>query len=219
MSERSPSAPLPDGRVRLAIHRMAEESSFRFLFLVSHPIPGFGTHWRGGKDGKGYYCPGADCPDCAAEKPRVWKGYVPVLRYCRHAKTWTPCVLEVTESLELDLRDTVQRGQIWEVSRGKKIRKGRPPCIGRLADSVPLDKIPPAFPVLDCVRWTYHDYAIQIGEHSKIPMRALVSPITFDTAQPEAKKDPAEFKRFVDHFMQGGRKPVAANGAAEKGGV
>lgn len=116
-------------------------------------ILGYLTHWS---EGASRVCVGV--PDCKPNLHRVdpvWYGYLPVERWVDELRLWLPCVLQVTESMELDFRDKVQRGQYWTLAMAGDKKKGNAaraqldgPCSG--------DELPHPFDVLPVLRALYH---------------------------------------------------------------
>jgi len=177
--------PAPE-KARLAIHRFEEGCKDQILCLDNGPVLGFMTVWEK-TAGRSYYVD-PSLP-FRAKGELVWKGYLPALIWRPKTADYLPIVWEITESLELDLRGVVQRGQHWEVTRGVRVGKKRPPVIGRLLGMTKCALIAPAFDVMDCVRWTYHDQRCALALPCPAAARTMVSPIVMDRPTDPLKEE------------------------------
>lgn len=159
---------------RLTVTRCLPGDNFGVIFLADGPILGLITHWLKGSSQR---CFGDTCLPCRSNMDKVWKGYAPAIFYVKAEKHWLPTVLEVSESLELDLRGIVRRGQEWHLTRALAGRKRKPPTIGRWIRQLHADSLPPAFPTDQAVRVVYHDNLIETDVPSPLAARSMVEPL------------------------------------------
>lgn len=115
-------------------------------------ILGVMTHYKG----RSLYCPGNACPAHLHREDAIWKGYVSCDVWDERLGLYVPHCLEVTESLELDMRSSYQRGQIWELTRLPKVKAKHFPVIGKLIENLDPRTVPGAFDMLNALRWLYH---------------------------------------------------------------
>jgi len=115
-------------------------------------ILGVMTHWAS----RSVYCPGNECPVHLHRQDAVWKGYVACDVWDERLGLYVPHCLEVTESLELDMRSSYQRGQIWELTRAPDVKKKHFPVVGKLVEELDPRLVPGAFDMLNALRWLYH---------------------------------------------------------------
>lgn len=212
--------PPSEDRQKLGVLRIGKGDSQICLFLGEGRILGLITHyWQK----QGYRCPGEGCKDCARQEDRIWKGYVPVLHWRKTEKFWLPAILEISESLELDLRGVYSRGQVWEFRRAMPEGGKKPPITGRWNSQWQQPLACPAFDVLPGVRWLYHDDAIELNTPSPLPERVLVDPIHMAAPGESAKNAPptpeekAKFRKTLNGLL--GRNGGAAFGALPGGDV
>jgi hypothetical protein len=116
-------------------------------------VLGYHTHWDGHVS---QACLGVpDCPPSLHRVKAVWYGYVAVERWSDELRLWLPCVLQVTESLELDFRDKLKRGQYWTLAMDGRKKKGNA-ARGQLDGPCDLVELPHPFDILPVVRALYH---------------------------------------------------------------
>lgn len=177
--------------VRVRLLRLEPGQSATVLCL-SDPVgperdrPGgtFG-HWT---KGRWQPCVPADCQPAVHATPRYWRGYLAAFVFDKPAKRWTPCVLEVSESLELDMRGRYQPGQLWEISRGKQVGKKKPPYVGRLCPKQgQLEKTTP-FNIVPIVENFYHVAGLDLRQCSDQPDRVYLHSVAAEGSM----RDPAE---------------------------
>lgn len=137
-------------------------------------IVGYLTHWDGGAS---RVCVGV--PDCRPSLHRietVWYGYLPVERWVEELRLWVPCVLQVTESLELDFRDRLQRGQYWTLAMKGDKKKGNA-ARGQLDGPCDPAELPHPFDILPVLRSLYHVPDLQPPKiPNPAPGRVALSP-------------------------------------------
>lgn len=172
MSRPDSSQGTGDGPRALRIFRVAEGVSavVRVLSAVD-AVTGFNTHYI---DKRSYVCGGDPCKHCRARERRYWKGYLAALGWLEPKRSWLPIVLEVTESLELDMRGRIGRGQDWKLTRDKETPKQRKPVRGELLGSVAWSLIPPAFDFLPVLLNLYHEQKLDLGTPNPMPARIIV---------------------------------------------
>jgi hypothetical protein len=118
---------------------------------------GYMTHWRHGAT---RVCVGPhDCEPALHRIDAIWYGYLAVERWDEEMHLWVPHVLQVTESLELDMRKKLARGQYWELSMVATRAKGNP-TRGQLIGLV-QDELPMPFDVLPVLRTMFHRADLQ----------------------------------------------------------
>lgn len=117
-------------------------------------ILGYRTHWDGYTS---RVCVGPiDCPTGLHRIKPVWYGYLAVERWDEQLRLWVPCVLQVTESMELDMRDQVARGQYWSLAMDGKKKKGNA-ARASLEGPCRADELPHPFDILPVLRALYHE--------------------------------------------------------------
>lgn len=154
-SGQSPHVPPVD----LVVFRVEKGEMHRIRTLagtgpgVERPLLGYMTHWRHGAT---RVCMGPQLCELALHRiDQIWYGYLAVERWDEGMHLWVPHVLQVTESLELDMRKKLERGQYWELSMVNTKPKGNPTrgqLIGRCDD----DELPMPFDILPVLRAMFH---------------------------------------------------------------
>lgn len=203
MSDQSPrpaSAPVR----RLGVLRIGDGETHDVIFVQGGPILGLLTHYESKRS---HACDGDGCQRCRKGMDLVWKGYASVLHWDRAGKQWWPTALEVTESLELDLRGRVFHSGLWQLSRKAPTKPGRhPPIVGLELQRGPAPLMCPTLDILPAVHWLYHDYTIELTVPSPIPARATVSaiaaPSATEIANPPPKPEERATVKFTDRFKQ-----------------
>jgi len=164
----------PSANRRLAILRIAEQTTQEVIILANGPVMGMLTHYH---KPESWQCHGKDCKACTSGDKRVWKGYHPVLQLDRAGHCYVPAVLEVTEALELDFRDRLFRGGEWTISRGKSTKTKRAAV---LATQLGQRQLPADCLSFDChaaVHVIYHDWTIRLEQTSPLPARLMVATV------------------------------------------
>jgi hypothetical protein len=155
LSGQSPHVPPVD----LAVFRVEKNAKHQIRTLAgTGPGPdrrllGYMTHWRHGAT---RVCVGV--PDCEPALHRIdpiWYGYLAVERWEEQLHLWLPCVLQVTESLELDFRGRLERGQHWTLAMSAVKKKGNP-TRGQLDGRCDGDELPHPFDILPVLRALFH---------------------------------------------------------------
>jgi hypothetical protein len=155
MSGQSPHVPPVD----LAVFRVEKNAKHQIRTLAgTGPGPdrrllGYMTHWRHGAT---RVCVGV--PDCEPALHRIdpiWYGYLAVERWEEQLQLWLPCALQVTESLELDFRGRLERGQYWTLAMAAMKKKGNP-TRGQLDGRCDGDELPHPFDILPVLRALFH---------------------------------------------------------------
>ncbi len=174
-----------------------------YLLMLSATLSGLLTHWW---KGRSLYCPGeGPCKPSLHAEPLIWKGYVAAALWQEKGQLWFPCVLEVTESTELDMRGRYKRGQIWFLDRRQQQRGKRSAITAAYQRSLDPAGVLPEFDVLPIVAQLYHCPTIRLGEENPMPGKIFAAPIAGDSPSPAANADnfdPLEareaFKRLMD---------------------
>lgn len=194
-----PTVPPASAMRALRVLSVAQGTTYHVQFLADD-YGGCLTHYKK----KSHYCKGNDCPawlhNCG---DTTWKGYAAVVVWNAAKKVWMPWVLEITESLELDLRSIVRRGQIWELWRNAAGKRSSPAEGKLLEEDRDPAGVPAAFSVVSVVRQLYHFTAIDLSQRNPMPPRTLVADIEGEGPAvlqrgPELPVDRPEGFSFVD---------------------
>jgi hypothetical protein len=192
-----------------------------FVRMLSKRYWGLFTHWEGGR---GVYCPGEGCPAARHAKQRLWKGYASAEVYEQRVNLWHPCVLEITEHLELDFRDRFDRGQVWHLTREMPTDKRKTPVVGELHETCDETKWPSAFDIVPVLKTVYHVQKIEMGFPNPMPARTMVQPsegappaALMDRSKPVIPATPEQIKWLHERL---GRVPSPSkNGVHSNGQV
>lgn len=218
MSDEGPR-PLSVPTRRLGVLRVGEGETHDVIFVQGGPILGLLTHYESKRS---YACDGEGCTRCRKGIDRVWKGYAAILHWDKAGKQWWPNCLEITESLELDLRGRIFHSGMWQLSRKAPTKPGRhPPIVGMELQRGPAPLMCPTFDIMPAVHWLYHDYAIELITPSPIPPRATVTAVAAPSAgeivNPPIKPEDRATVKFTDRFKE--RTPLTNGiGKQVKGG-
>lgn len=154
-SGQSPHVPPVD----LVVFRVEKGETHRVRTLagtgpgVERPLLGYMTHWRNNAT---RVCRGVQqCEPALHRIDQIWYGYLAIERWDDQSQLWIPHVLQVTESLELDLRKKLERGQYWELSMVAVKKKGNP-TRGQLIGRCDEEELPLPFDVLQVLRSIFH---------------------------------------------------------------
>lgn len=145
------------------------EAYFR---LLSPNYGGLLTHYR---HKQSHYCPGPDCPRGEHKDP-IWKGYCAAEQWLERTRVWMPCVFELTESCELDMRGRFRRGQIWRISRKVQKKNGSWPVSAALVEQLDEVDVPPMFEIRGTLCSLYHVEEIALDVSNPLPARVVVEP-------------------------------------------
>lgn len=189
-------SPPPRAPMRaLRVLSIAPATTYHVMFLADE-YGGCFTHYKK----KSHYCKGTDCPawlhNCG---DTTWKGYAPVVVWNSARNVWMPWVLEMTESLELDLRGILRRGQIWEIWRDPLGKKSTPVEGKLLEEDRDASRIPKAFDIVPVLRGLYHLTQIDLTSRNPMPPRTLVEDIP-DDGPAILKAGPAKGVDLPDDF-------------------
>lgn len=218
MGENPPRPPSASSR-RLSVLRIKEKQTAHVLFLDDGPILGMFTHYIGRNS---EICHGEECRSCRGKQKRIWKGYRGLLWHDVAAKTWVPTVLEVTESLELDFRGKIGRGQEWLLTRGESTATKKATILGTCAGKRELPEHLRPFDFHATIHTVYHDWSIRCEAINPMPARIFVSTVDLagpgDNGKAAEKPSPEQLKKFKERM--GGLIGSMANGIGEmpKGG-
>lgn len=174
-------------------------------------VLGYFTHWEAGAS---RVCVGV--PDCRPTLHRVdpvWYGYLAVERWVDELRLWVPCVLQVTESLELDFRDRLQRGQYWTLAMDGAKKKGNA-TRGQLDGTCGDDELPHPFDLLPVLRALYHVADLRHpwvpnpapGRVALVPSHGAPPPGSKTAEQPELLRLPVESEGVRPTFAEIRRK-------------
>ncbi len=168
-----------DGSFVLRVRRVrsGEQLHVKVLTDVTDRIMGLLYHWKGPKkNGESVPClPG--CPLSLHNSGTFWHGYLAAEVWVEPKGPWMPCVFEVTEALELDMRGKVRRGQTWLVQRVVD-EKGRSAAVtGVLTEELAPHAVPLSFSVLPVVWSIYHNTHVELETPNHLADRVYVRPI------------------------------------------
>jgi hypothetical protein len=196
------------------------------LFLAGYQ--GLDTH-RKGRDTIPCDGPG-ECSHCKHKSGIIWKGYAPIHAWDQTSRLWHPFVLELTESLEEELRGRDLRGEVWSLWR---CGKGLPndPVTGLFAERRRENDVSPAFDIVPVLLRMYHVSSLRLGRPNSMPpkicLEAVAAPapklpdgvaeLVEPQASEEKKKSFAEMRREHDEKMRRRQQTIdQANKAADK---
>lgn len=146
-----------------------EAGASEIFRILSPKYGGLFTHYKA----RSRYCPGEDF--CQLHRlDRVWKGYCAAEWWLRKEKAWRPCVLEITESLELDMRDFFTRGQIWEIWKEQKTSKKAPQVNGKMQELCDVNRLRPDFDYRPVLQALYHVDAVDLSKKNPCAARILM---------------------------------------------
>lgn len=182
-----------------------EHGTRQFVRMLSASYGGLFVHWE---KSRSHYCPGED-NGCTRHKLELtWKGYTAAQLWDEIKQLWFPVALELTEMLEIDLRGVYRRGQVWELARGLKTKKGFSPIKSTLCELVPEAKLAPEFDYLPILHHLYHRTDLNIRQANPLPSRVSVVPSAGDgpTALKPAESDkpvtPEEWNNYRERMRQ-----------------
>jgi hypothetical protein len=141
------TAPLPLP-IDLRVLRIAKGQTVRVRCLASpaarqrEPLLGYLTHWIRGRTRVCRGEPG--CEPAIHKVDPIWYGFLPFDVWDDNAELWFPVVLQVTESLDLDFRGRLERGQFWLISRPNVKTSGNP-VRGQFLGHADLETLPEPF--------------------------------------------------------------------------
>ena len=194
------------------VHRI-EHGTRQFIRMLSASYGGLFVHWEkptGKAQGRSHYCPGVEA-GCQRHKLELtWKGYTAAEVWDEIKQLWFPVTLELTEMLEVDLRDVYKRGQLWELTRGLKSKKGYAPIKATLLEEVPLNKLPAEFDYLPVLLHLYHRSELNIRQANPLPGRVVVAPSEGDgptvlkATKADTKMSPHEWAGFTERLREKG---------------
>jgi hypothetical protein len=170
-----PSGPLPVRVLRI------ESGTIHFLKMLSPEIGGCFTHFVGGRS---RYCAGPSCYATWHKTEAIYKGYVAALLLRKATNDWFPCVLEITEHAELDMRQVYARGQVWALSRPAEKRGKKGPVVAQLTSHGDAKTTPPAFNLHLVLQHLFHRDDIDLSARNPLPPRLVMEPI------PDAESNP-----------------------------
>lgn len=181
--------------VQLEVFRVALGQTCH-VRMLSPNYGGLFTHWH---KGQSRYCFGKTCNPAVHREDMVWKGYTAAQLWIPpepgRKGCWKPVVLEITESLELDLRGQYQRGQIWELYRVKMERKDHPPTQGLLLEEHAPESFAPDFEIRHVLMNLYHTQTIDLGHKNPMPPRSFAE--TEEAPPPEKLQTEEEGKKIA----------------------
>lgn len=204
------AGPKPGGQDRYALRVIRLLPGEVCLFrMLSEAYVGLLTHWVGGR---GQYCPGANaCPRSLHQRAGIWKGYAAAELWCPIRKLWFPCVPELTEFAELDLRGRYARGQTWSFSREKRQGEVNPRLEAALTEVNDPSSMPRAFDVRPIVATLYHVAEVRLEVENPMPPKVLAepsagpSPAGKDGAAEDGPAGKEQVKKMLDAWKRRGQ--------------
>lgn len=157
-------------------------------------------------------CQGEDCEAAIHRAGKIWKGYAAVELWNAPTNRWNPFVLEITESLELDLRGIWKRGQVWEFYRELPVKKKSMPISGKLLEERDPTTVPPAFDFRPVLLHLYHVHQIHLGALNPMPPRVIVKasegdgPAILSSERNGTPTVDPEVERQFQEFLRTGKK-------------
>jgi len=198
----------PAPAVPVRNYRLADGEVCEVTFL-EESYHGMLTHWiastHKGRKGESKHCVGDECPPALHSRPTIWKGYAAAEVYDRKAKRWLPVCFEVTESLELDLRDNFSRGQTWQVAKIQEAKTKNSKVTGILIETVDTSALRPAFDIKPVLYHLYHVPSLYLDVPSPLPPRLVL--------QECERQAPANVIKFANAKAQA-EKPLTPEEAA-----
>jgi hypothetical protein len=166
---------IPPDQYPLQVFRVAAgvQTTVRILTRIDSRVLGCLTHYH---QRRSYYCH-KDCPSKLHTILPQWKGYLAADRWWPDNRLWYPCVLEVTESAELDMRGQVQRGTVWDLSRLDLGGRKRAPVRAACCEILDPNTWAAAYPLLPVVRALYGDMRVELTVPNPLPARTWVAPV------------------------------------------
>lgn len=174
MAKSQTSGDDPRAHFPLQVRRVAEGEQLvvRLLSVVGPRIMGIHTHYH---ERRSYYC-GNGCSGAIHGKPKQWKGYLAAERWWHETQLWYPCVLEVTEACELDMRGHAKRGQVWLLNRGLDVKGKRAAVRATLTEQLDPRRLPLEFPFNAVLQFMYHTPRLDVVVPCPLPDRVQVVP-------------------------------------------
>jgi len=220
-TDHAPNPSQSGPQVAVRVFRVSPGTSTQ-LRTLGEAYGGLLTHWAGGRS---RYCCPESCPVQWHKLEAFWKGYFPALVHDKARKLWLPAVFEMTEALELDMRNQFAHAQEWEVSRAPEVKKRKFPVQGRLLGNVDPARIPLAFDIVPVLRTLYHATSIELGALNPCPEKVVMEVMADDGAaastasvKEPAQLDPDERQKILSSLRRGisriHEKENSANGAA-----
>lgn len=209
------SLPHASGSAQLHVVRIenVDVDVVRQVRVVSRHYGGIGTHYF---KGRSRYCRPDACPSDRHKTEWYFRAYFSAEWFCNVRKLWIPCVWEMTEQGELDVRDVFARGQVWEWTRKTVSPKRRPPQSGRLLGSYPEAALPEEWDYRGVVLRAYHEQRMEFNVRNPMPPRVQLPasspatgfvcvdpPVDPDALQPKREKLPSITELCAAHNGNG----------------
>jgi hypothetical protein len=193
----TPSTPAADPYT-LRVYRVLAGPP-QLLRVLAADLRGLLVHWHRGRS---VYCPGEGCPSATHAAPWTWRSYAAAHLWDVGVSLWFPCVLEVTEHAEQDMRGVYRPEQVWEFSRADRAAGKKAPIAARLHQSAPAVPMADRFSVLDVLRRLYHVEAVELRRPNPLPARTQVVPLAGQppTAAAGAADDAAPSREDWERF-------------------
>lgn len=146
----------------------------RTVLTLGHKYHGLWTHWKDGKQKGSKWCNPNGCPPELHRLPRQWRGYFAAAWLDDAKGLWIPCVWELTENSELDLRGRFARGLAWRFARAMPVAGKHQPVAAELLGAIDPLAVPPDFGIHSILVSCYHAPDLVTGEVNPMPPRLLV---------------------------------------------
>jgi len=152
----------------------AQKGVIRTVLTLGITYHGLWTHYRDGKNKGSRWCNPAGCPADLHRLPRQWKGYFAAAWLDNDKSLWIPCVWELTEHSELDVRGRFGRGQAWKFSRAMPINGKSQPVVAELLGAIDPLAVPPDFEIRPTLVTVYHAPDLVMGDKNPMPPRTVI---------------------------------------------
>lgn len=210
-----PSPSLPERHVVQV--DAADKDVTKIVRALSREYGGIGTHYKGHTR----YCAGDDCPRDLHRLEWYYRGYFAAERYDEGSKLWLPCVWELTEQAELDVREEYARGVVWEMYLEKVTGKRHPPARAKRYGAYPEASLPAEWDYRGVLQRMYHVRVMHFDVRNPMPPRLALIPSPF--TEGIVREDSSGVKPLESHeermaHWQKLRNPAADGVVASKNG-
>jgi hypothetical protein len=138
-------------------------------------------------------CPGpSECGHCKRRQGIIWKGYAPVLAWDQVRELWHPFVIELTESIEEELRGRQLRGEVWSLWREGK-GKNNDPVTGLFLERKQGSVVIEPFDIVSVLLRMYHVSSIRLDRPNTMPGKLVLPAIAGD-----APKLPEDVAKMIE---------------------
>lgn len=196
-----PSQPPSAGQVQLHTVRIesAVEGIVKVVRALSRSYGGLFTHRVKGRP---VYCQGRECNPQHHRGDRFWRGYFAAELFDAEKRLWLPCVWELTQNSECDIRERYKRGLVWEMVRKDIGTSKNPPATCTLYGSYPESVLPAEFDYRVVLQRCYNLAGLDLSQKNPMPPRLVLLPsppvASMELLSEEAKARQAEAQAKQD---------------------